>query len=856
MRLRWALALAATSLSSLGCTVFPDIPSGACGNSVVDPDEDCDTFKSKGTYECRPKGAVGECHIDCSVRNGVRRLCPDGMGCDSDAICRWPSGNFSMPSNPVEVGAWSLASGDFDGDGREDVMSSEPLDSIGLTRLRFLYFDAQGALDEVRQFPKNLLTPSIAQLSDDKLSDVSFSTGQIGVMLGRPDRNWVPETFSSYQLANTRARVIPVSDHQIELSFPIVPLVDVAGSATFSVGSTADGTLQPRASLGGGIDDLVGEPASGNLFEETKHSPCAEIVYALRGATELAVLNVCDTRPTGEVIWRDEFERTRVRLDPPGEIDGTPLIADLNGDHHLDVLVGAGGRAYVAYGDGAALSSAVPYQLAWRNETAEDLPMPLAAADFTNDGAPDFVFPGYLLTSTTPYVGALPVYSSAQRNLGPEWTTAVIADFNGNDTLDVVAGSNRGLNLQFFNGLGKNLIASTISTAAPVQALAFGDFDSDLITDLALIEVAPAGQAKSVLRIAYGSPFMQLGVPVAGAELAQPEAFIAFQQDGIDSLVVSSNETQNGVPTGTLTFLGGTVDRVPFAPLMLSEFSSNGSVQNSACFAVAGGHHLDDEHGDLIALAIETSKIEPSLTRPNQLWSLPAIASTQAFSGPVRLRPDLDETLVPNKYLDLDGNRESDFASVSADFSGDGRDEALFAAPSGVDRTRCALIMIGAQGHSTALVQGIPIVLDEPCADPQLAAADVNGDGHNDLLLLSGDFRGTERKLFVLWNDEGNGFAATDRSQLSSAGDSPQAFAVLPSSTRTPLGLVYITDTSLLRVRITPGTKEFSAPEAVLGGALSGGTGVVAADVNGDSVKDLVISQSGKLSVLMAELLQ
>ena len=54
---------------------------------------------------------------------------------------------------------------------------------------------------------------------------------------------------------------------------------------------------------------------------------------------------------------------------------------DGTGDQHLDVLIGAGGRAYVSYGDGQSLAPAVPYVPAVANASQPllSVPMPLAA---------------------------------------------------------------------------------------------------------------------------------------------------------------------------------------------------------------------------------------------------------------------------------------------------------------------------------------------------------------------------------------------------------------------------------------------------------------------------------------------
>src|SRR6185295_11500631 len=92
----------------------------------------------------------------------------------------------------------------------------------------------------------------------------------------------------------------------------------------------------------------------------------------------------CTTRAgVAGPAWRTLAEQRSVALDPPAGIDVAPLVVDLNGDGHLDVLVGAGGASYAAYGDGQNLATAIPYVLSPANAPApmRNLPMPLAATD-------------------------------------------------------------------------------------------------------------------------------------------------------------------------------------------------------------------------------------------------------------------------------------------------------------------------------------------------------------------------------------------------------------------------------------------------------------------------------------------
>jgi hypothetical protein len=854
---RWRCALASLWLAS-ACTNFPSIESGVCGNGIVDaPREDCDDLDAKSS--CRPKGSEGECHFDCSQADGHGASCPSGWGCDSSAICRAPSATFALPSSWLDVDAWSLTAGDFDGDGRGDIMTSEPLDSIGGTRLAFLYFDEQGELEDQRPFPKFLLSPTVKDLTGEGRSDVAFAAGAIGLMLGRKDRTWVPETFSSYRLANAAVRVVNVYTEHIQSQAPIVPVLDLPGGSGFFV-ANASGQLEERAPLGGRIADLSGDPVSGNLFEGVSSSPCLEPVFALRGKTHFTVVDTC-TAPEGVVEWRSAFESHDVALEPAAKIDSAPQVVDMNGDGHLDVLVGAGGKPYVAYGDGLTLSVAVPYRLPIIATPAlsDEISTPLAAGDFSGDGLPDFVFADHLLVSSKRASDGLTVYSPGLRNrLGSTWTAAKIGDFNANGRQDVVAASQGGLNLEFYNGTGTaNLTDSIITTTSPVQFLGTGDFDGDLIDDLVMVETPPPGETKSPVQVAFGSSFGVPGAPLTVAQVLQPETLATYHDAGIGSIVIGSHEVIAGVPSAALTILAGNADRVPYAPFALTELASNGSVEDSAAFSIAVGSFSGVAEADLLALAFPASSQYPVGGPPSQPWLFPAIEAPG--SAPSRLAANLDARLSPTRFFDDGLDFEASAASAAADLDGDKRDEAIFAMPAGSQGEQCGVVIFGAAGAASHGVRARdPILIGEPCADPQIAAVDADADGFVDLALLTGESTATTRKLLVLWNDGTGGFSSSQVTQISGPDDSPQAFTPLagtpgsPNASARPFGFAYVTNDRVAFVAWS-GAHEFAAPLSLLE-SLSGGSGIAASDVNGDGVIDLVVALSGKLGVLKAQL--
>ena len=831
------------------CTEFPSIPDTGCGNGVIEPEtEDCDTFDPPGSI-CRPKGSDNECHVDCSLDDdGLQRKCPSGWGCDAESVCRAPSGQFSESSLASDVGAWTLDAGDFDGDGRQDVMSSEPLDATGATRLRFNYFDAQGALSETRLFPKTLLSPTINQISQgDARSDIAFTTGALGVMYGRRDRNWVPEVFSSYRRPNASVRSVGVYERSVQWSPAFTTFITAGAESGFYLGNPDTGMLENRLAVPGTIDRLAGDLVSGNVFEDSKHSPCLEPVFAMRGATHFSIVDVCDTDESGSVIWRASFRLTEIALEPRAAIDVAPQVLDMNGDGHLDVLLGAAGRPYVALGDGTALSVATPY-VDHEGDPAFPPGTPLAAADLTGDGVLDFVYPDRLLVSQLAYVGATPVYQNIGNRLTTPWTVAKIADFNGNGKLDVVAASSGSLNLDFFNGTGThNFSASTVSTSAPVQLMSAGDFDGDLITDLALFEVPLPGQSVSKMKVAFGNAFAPLGTPLPVGQIGHAEALSSYQDGGRDNLTVCSSEPVDGVKNGALTLLSAGPDRVPFAPLTLTEFSLTGSVQDAGSFAVVSGHFLNRGQTDLLALAFfrDDQRVPPAIN----VWWVPAI--TLPGSSSSRLPGALDRRLEPVS-LSADGETfTADVAATSADLDHDARDEAIFAMPAD-GGSRCGLLLIGADSAgSLGSAAQEPVIVDEPCPDPQLMA--VTLDGHDprfpDLALLTGKKDAVNRHLYVLLNDGSGHFSGQNLVLVSEFGDSPQAFTALDHGAG---GLAYLTKDALHLIAV-PDARNVVTPRLLPDDlVVSDGTGIVAADVNGDHLVDLIFSESGRLRVLKA----
>jgi hypothetical protein len=846
---------AALALSlACACVSLPEIAHDDCGNGVIEAHEDCDGFAPLAGSVCRPKGSVGECHLDCRVpATGPQPACPSGWGCDLDGICRPPTGEFEDLGTTEVGGVASLLAGDFDGDGRTDILSRGPQGTLGLTKVRFHYFDERGKLAESRSFPKLLAAPSIIDLEGEGRRGLVFSNGHVGVLPGRADRAWVPRSYGSYRIPGAAARLVSVHDQAIEgITSGIMALTTLNGVPGLYPPDGTTGQLRLRARLDGPVDSLVGDPVAGALIEDPASSPCRELVLAVAGATTFQVLDTCTRSDKGEVIWRTEFQRRSVALEPPAPIDAAPQIVDVDRDGHLDVMVGAGGRIYLARGDGAGLEVARPYQIAAANAEAlaqlagidpAALGMPLVVGEFSGDRFPDFVFPGFLLVSRPTPGSALPSYAAAG-NVNGRWTTARIVDLNGNGLPDVVAASSSGLDIDFFNGTGTDqLTAFSIPTSGPVRAMDAQDLDGDLINDLAFVEAAVSGPDKVL--IAFGTPAGPPSAPAAVALLNGIEQLSAFREGQLGTLTASSRDTGGQRHDGVITLFEGGGDRIPLAPYRLTNFSADGSIGDSPAFGLAAGRFSGRTRGEVLALGTG----DPVFQSDWRFWFLPVL---EAASASTRLDPPLGLRFHPFSPVAV-GNQPPEpratLASAVADLDRDGRDESVWAVPAD-DQAHCGLMVVGTNATvPVSLVAGDTVILDQPCPAPQLLAVDADGDGWIDLVMLAGAPGDPRRALMVLWNEHGH-FTATRVTVIAGVA-SAQGFAPLALPPDGRFALATVTDTALLLTSST-GPRQFGAPRTLA--AVSHGSGVVAADVNGDGALDLVVASSGDLQVMRARL--
>ncbi len=847
--MRRAFAAFALLAGLAGCSTFPVIEDNECGNAVLEANEDCDGFPDPATpgSVCRGRGVIGACRFDCTLRSDNERgVCPDNMGCASDGTCRRATGGFERPALiSTELSAW-VSAADFDGDGRADVISSESEDQLQQARFHIHYFDRDTRLVETRAFPRVTTRPIARHLNDDAADDLVFSNFRIGMMLGRKDRSFLPATFSSYVVDEAELRAVSVSDSVVDQTnaLGIVVFTTLKGKKGVFVPQADSARLAIRAPLPRPIKDLVAPPFAAPIVKIENDSPCAEVVYGYRGERIAQVLDMCELAKVPldvENQWREEPRVQTVSLPRGSTLQASPIAADVNGDGNLDLLLNDGEDTFVAYGDGALLQTeatklTLPVE---GKQNASPMPLPrlLAAGDITGDGAADFVIPSGILGSRKSRVDGSTVYTETFENSALPWTLAFVADLNRNEQTDVVAATEGADGISFINGSGgPYALGARITTRGPVRSLTTGDFDGDLVGDIAYVEGSSTG-GEDVLAMSYGSRDQIPLEPVRVAEVRGVEQLGRQRALGVDDVFTASSERVGGRRRGKFTLFTGDKSRLPFAPYTLVSFPRDGVLIDQAAPALLVGRFTRAEQDDVLALGT---------LGPTGVWDQWLLSDIVAGNDPPSM---LEQSGTPSgTTLTTGGEKEPRLAvaGVAVDLDEDGLDEAVWLMPGSDGRCLLLVYTVDAPGSKIALQSQLQ--LEGPCGAPQLVAADMNTDGHQDLLALIDDT--SPRSLQILWNQGGGAFTLEDSSRVvPPSGEDVRAFSMFPGRA-VKMGLV--TSTAAFTATTRSDSRQWVV--SPVPGDFEDARSVVVADPNNDGFPDMVVADARGLWLAKAEL--
>lgn len=789
------------------CSEIAPIELGICGNGILEPEnsEDCDSVAVEGSACSR------ECRFICADTS-----CPAGWACGGDAICRRPSGTFfssgvvSLPSPRSQL---ELA--DFDGDGALD------LAAVDAGSIAVLYGPSfQGSLVER---VRGLGRCAFGDLDGDGRPDGAVpQNGGISLLHGESDRTLSPIAAAQLDVETFRvpdgvtARLVPVFppdavQHELLLimSGDAVP---GPGTDTFTCVTFPKGECLPARSVifRARVEDLISA-----INAPLATAAGEEILLAFRGARELRLIGF---RGAGDLL--EVLELSVMTLPSDATISGPAFVDDFNGDDFPDVVVVVNSAGTMTLA--AALGSAaglggffLEHRLDAALAAGEIL---LAAGDLDGDERADFVGGERI------YLAGGKVISRPSRSA--LWSEAIVADFNRDSLPDLAAVSAGRPGVDFMLGTGTAVMNPTfIDTLSPPIFLRSGDFDGDLVQDLAAVERGAADQ----ISVFFGNLQGPISDPINMGTLRSVvrSDVLYYRHPALDEDLISDLMVESEGTVHTLAFLLGASDRRLRSALGLT--SDPPPPAPPVPRAVWMGSFSGTENTDLVAAT------------NLGLWLVRGSGTTEIDpAGMSRLSaPAADAELGCAQDLAL-----SCTESVVARLSGAASEVIAAVRTSRVDcedyfrRERVAL---ASPRMSLIRVDGglvcASVELEDRGAVRRLVAGDLDGNSAAELFVVH------ESGVTVHWDMSVSG-AAARVSFVSMAGVSDVAALNLDEDLELELAMV-----SAGGVRVG----DLVGGEVVLrDGPVGGGERVLSGDLDGDGLGDLVVVDGERVEIWMA----
>ncbi len=817
MRSAWWVMVAALAAA---CTNLPVIPAGVCGNGVVENGEDCDSFPdpSLGANTACGKSTDGAraCHYTCAAA-----ACPTGWGCGADGTCRYANGQFADLSADFPAEIYGMSVGDVDGDELPDLVGY----GNAVIWARFGTRDGRFPNEYDFGFDVGLSSITPSDMNGDALTDlvVPVPTGFV-TLLGDMSRTFKSVTYSVFQAQAPGGIAVQPIRWQYGSPFSTFLQIVSDGPQLALVPFPVLGTMPPPPVFL--PDPHTTADLTGLVHQNVDPDPLSpdEVFLAFQGDAKVFVYEVV-SGPLDTMALRQE-------VPIPDTVFGPGLlVADVDGDGALDLIVPTTSGTVVAHGTGAGTFAAGTVDPRFDALPVPEAPsrMPLAAGDLDGDGRADYVGArgvwldrGGTLVQTAWNVGAQP------------WTIAALADFNHDGHLDAAAaGSSK--NVYFLLGSDTGFFSrSQVVTTGYPRILRGGDFDGDRIDDLAIVESSASDELSVVFGTTDGHPSTPVTMGQFGYVNQLEPTDLAVGPSTTDAtndlLVVQSADASTGATDVAISLFIGTSQHRMLSPfnigvdpytLVTGRFDPEPDATPDV-LAFAGGHDflIHGEGGGLF--------------KPLDILLIPDGDLVTGF----------DQYCALWATGDLDGDGVDEVVGLDGDFYCNGGTKVP-------DPVRLSVSKLTGLNASPTMATTITPI-DDFAGPYNVKLADLDGDQKPDLIVTYiGDYYGwlmnpspsgrpDKSGVVVYWN-QGGTFDAAHASAVPALPGATVLYDAtsIAADTGSARELAIATDAGTWVVGFDPTTLAFTAPALPVVPIVS--TLVLAADANADGLEDLIV---------------
>ncbi len=510
-----------------GCANLPEIALPSCGNSVIDPGEDCDGFPDKASgATCAKPGAPNACHYLAGA-NG----CPAGFGKGTDGVCHEASGTFDATfASPTIAGSTDPQVGDFDGDGKPDIMF-DAVDHVDIT-----YFEGsipRGTIPIAKTRGRRAVAANfIPATKTDAATDILLPVGleernePLVALAGSTGPTLTPIPYSTED-PGVPFRVVPISAYYQfpnngDLDLPgilldcenapplttlctkapgkklaleiqdtaagMIPFDDVGGEiwpAALPKPDLSTLVLGGRANVGGPVDDLVLAFSGQTILRQISVKPVGAPLPVSLPIPQVDMLGCTGVHTVETAFNAPKAGLARIYVSASCTETGASVVFELDAD-------GMGGFL-PAVADGVIKDPG-----AKGSACSTSPPLLLGIGDMNGDGVDDFVFSYGVVVTPSPAPPS-PIGSAIGSNdfavEACEWAQASVGDLNHDGFADVVALSPGDSGLDVVLGGPFSLLATgRLNAFGPITGFALGDYDGDGIPDVAVAEASTATQ--------------------------------------------------------------------------------------------------------------------------------------------------------------------------------------------------------------------------------------------------------------------------------------------------------------------------------------------------------------------------